>query len=67
MSAILNALLVGPPPIDEPIGDWAERMAGVWLVGRAVARLDQPEKLEWLYRCLSRPAAAEIRRSLTPR
>jgi hypothetical protein len=50
---------------DEPFGEGAGRVAGFSLHAGVAARADEPKKLERLCRCVSRPAVAEKRLSLT--
>jgi hypothetical protein len=54
------------PACDEPFGEGAGKVAELPLHAGVAARADECKKLERLCRCVSRPAAAEKRLSLTP-
>jgi hypothetical protein len=77
-SSITYRIAVGPqqgrkvftlqtlPACDQPIDDGVGKVAGFSLHAGVAARADQRQKLERLCRCISRPAIAEQRLSLTP-
>jgi len=54
------------PACDKPFDDGVGKVAGFSLHAGVAARADQRQKLERLYRYISRPAIAEQRLSLTP-
>jgi hypothetical protein len=55
------------PANDEPFADGVGKVAGFSLHAGVAARADQRQKLVRLCRCISRPAIAEKRQSLTPK
>ena len=77
-SSITYRIAVGPqqgrkvftlqtlPGCEEPFDTGVGKVAGLSLHAGVVARADQRQKLERLCRCISRPAIAEQRLSLTP-
>ncbi len=54
------------PACDEPFDDGVGKVAGSSLHAGVAARVDQRQKLERPCTCISRPAIAEQRLSLTP-
>ena len=54
------------PACEESFDDGVGKVAGFSLHAGVAARAEQRQKLEWLCRCISRPAISEKRLSPTP-